>query len=88
MFNDSSLAVAKGKKQGIKIVSNPYSKRESDPFNTKNFIKDTAPSISHEEKRKLVEQNQNYVDSQIKVTKKTIIFLYEKDHISLVFSSL
>lgn len=68
MFNDSSTMTTKKKNQGIKIVDTPYSKRESDPFNTKNIINEKVPpSITYEEKMKLVEKNQKYIDNQLRV---------------------
>ncbi len=69
MFNESNvMANTRNKKLGVKIVDNPYNKRESDPFNTKNVIKGKSSSISYEEKMKLVEKNQNFIDSKLRVT--------------------
>jgi hypothetical protein len=68
MFNDSNvMANTRNKKLGVKIVDNPYNKRESDPFNTKNVIQGKSTSISYQEKLKLVEKNQGLIDSKLKV---------------------
>jgi len=69
MFNESNvMANTRNKKLGVKIVDNPYNKRESDPFNTKNVIQGKSPSISYQEKLKLVEKNQNFIESKLRVT--------------------
>jgi hypothetical protein len=67
MFNDSSVMASRNKKLGVKIVDTPYSKRETDIFNTKNVIKPRSSSVTYEDKLRLVEKQQNYVDTLIKV---------------------
>jgi len=81
MFNDSHvMANTKNKKLGIKIVNNPYNKRESDPFNTKNTIQGKSSSISYQEKMILVEKSQNFIQSQLRVnfSKLNSIFKFYK----------
>jgi hypothetical protein len=67
MFNESLVMASKNKKLGVKIIDTPYSKRETDIFNTKNFIKPRSSSVTFEDKLRLVEEQQNYVDTLIKV---------------------
>lgn len=68
MFNDPSILASRNKKQGVKIVDNPYSKHETDIFNCKNVIKPRSSSVTYEDKLRLVEKQQNFIDTQIKVS--------------------
>lgn len=68
MFNDNKRVLTTGaRSKGVKIVDNPYSKRESDIFNTKTVVKPRSSSLTYDDKMRLVERQQNFVDSQIRV---------------------
>jgi len=69
MFNDSHVMASRNKKLGVKIVDNPYNKRESDPFNTKNIIQGKSSSLSYQDKLRLVEKSQNEVENKLRVEK-------------------
>lgn len=56
--------------KGRKIVENSYSKNVSDIFNTGNTpIKPRSSSVTYDDKMRLVENHQKYIESKIRVNK-------------------
>jgi len=67
MFNDSHVMASRNKNLGVKIVDNPYNKRQTDPFNTKNVNDERPPCLSKEGKLRLVQKSQQDIEGKLRV---------------------
>ncbi len=79
MIAESQLHSTKKKKGGKKIIDNINckNKNETDIFFTKITIKPRSASITHDDKIKLVEKQQNYIDTLNKVKIYYYIYIFK-----------